>query len=118
MSSAERNLGCPTQSQNNTWISGEASGHRDPALHSWWGPAWSGLASSASFPPPGHCPSSLVLWKDELRESAVPVSPAVVQTFGSPASEDQTQGGIRPRLALWGWPALLQMEGNRVIMEG
>lgn len=42
----------------------------------------------------------------------------MVQTFGSPASEDQTQGGIRPRLALRGWPALLQMEGSRVIMVG
>ena len=40
----------------------------------------------------------------------------MVQTFGSPASEDPTQGGIRPRLALQGWPALLQMEGSRVIM--
>ena len=42
----------------------------------------------------------------------------MVQTFGSPASEDQTQGGIRPRLALRVWPALLQMEGSRVIMGG
>lgn len=42
----------------------------------------------------------------------------MVQTFGSPASEDQTQGDIRPRLALRGWPALSQMEGSRVIMGG
>lgn len=26
-----------------------------------------GLASSASFPPLGRCPSGLVLWEDELR---------------------------------------------------
>ena len=42
----------------------------------------------------------------------------MVQTFGSQASEDQTQGGIRPRLARRGWPALLQMEGSRVILGG
>lgn len=52
MSSAERNLSCPTQFENNTWASGEAAGPQGPRPTFLVG-ARSGLASPTPFPPPG-----------------------------------------------------------------
>ena len=51
MSSAERNLGRPSQLENNTWASSKEAGPEYPALRSWWG---LGPASrSCSLPSPG-----------------------------------------------------------------
>lgn len=49
MSSAERNLGRPTQLENNTWASGKEAGPEYPDLRSCWGP---GPGGSCSLPSP------------------------------------------------------------------